>query len=240
MTKKYFVVRAAFVLLLAVCAVAIFSSRVAGQDDSWQILRADYGWRQQRTDVTNLMRDLLFRAGVNGHVAVNNQTMGGDPAVGKDKTLRVFARNRRGDEKEFAFNEGSFIDAAMFHIRNDGAFNNQTMGGDQAVGKDVDDRPRGGDPTVGKDMDDRPRGGDRDWDSLSIIYGFYGAQRRTANVTDLLRARVRDGSLSIHVDNNSLGEDPAVGADKVLIVIYRYKGREQAVAIGEGYTLTLP
>ena len=188
MNKKHFVVRSAFVLFLAVCAVAIFSSRVAGQDDSWQILRADYGWRQQRIDVTNLMRDLLFRAGVNGRVAVNNQIMGGDPAVGKD----------------------------------------------------VDDRPRGGDPAVRKDMDDRPRGGDRDWDSLSIIYGFYGAQRRTANVTDLLRARVRDGSLSIHVDNNSLGEDPAVGADKVLIVIYRYKGREQAVAIGEGYTLSLP
>jgi hypothetical protein len=223
MNKKHFVVRSAFVLFLVVCAIAIFSSRVAGQDDSWQILRADYGWRQQRIDVTNLMRDLLFRAGVNGRVAVNNQIMGGDPAVGKDKTLRVFARNRRGDEKEFAFNEGSFIDAAMFHVRNDGSANNH-----------------GGDPGVGKDMDDRPRGGDRDWDSLSIIYGFYGAQRRTANVTDLLRARVRDGSLSIHVDNNSLGEDPAVGADKVLIVIYRYKGREQAVAIGEGYTLSLP
>lgn len=211
MNKKNSAVRPALVLLLAVCSVAALASRVAGQDDSWQVLRADYGWRQQRTDVTDLLRDLLSRGGVNGRVAVNNQTMGGDPAVGKDKTLRVFARNGRGDEREFDFNEGGFLDVGMFQFR------------------------RGG------DWDDRPHGGNRDhWESLQVIYAFYGVHRHTVNVTDLLRARVREGSLSVHVDNNSLGIDPAVGADKVLIVVYRFEGKEQAVAVGEGYMLTLP
>ena len=60
------------------------------------------------------------------------------------------------------------------------------------------------------------------------------------NVTDGLRARVQEGSLFIHVDNNTMGLDPAVGADKILIVVYRFENREQAVAVGEGYNLSLP
>jgi len=221
MEKKKLAVRTVTVLLFSVCVVAVLASRIAAQEDSWQVLRADYGWRQQRTDVTDLLRDLLSRGGVNGRVAVNNHTMGGDPAVGKDKTLRVFARNLHGEQREFDFNEGGFIGAAMF--------SNQG-------GRDSNDRPRGGDP----DRDDRSHHGGRDWDSLQIIYAFYGVQRRTVNVTDLLRSRVREGSLSIHVDNNSMGIDPAVGADKILIVVYRFEGKEQAVAAGEGYILTLP
>ena len=212
MNKKNYAVSAVSVLLFSVCLAAVLAVPVAAQDESWQVLRADYGWRQQRTDVTELLRDLLSRGGVNGRVVVNNQTMGGDPAVGKDKTLRVFARNLRGEEREFDYGEGSFVDTAMFNMRRE---------------RDWDDRPRGGDR-------DRGRG------SLQILYAFYGVHRRTVNVTDLLRSRVREGSLSIQVDNYSLGGDPAVGADKVLIVIYRFEGVEQAVAIGEGNTLTLP
>ena len=213
MSRRNYAVRSATILLFTVFLIGVFALFVAAQDNSWQVLRADYGWRQQRTDVTDLLRDLLSRGGVNGRVAVNNQTMGGDPAIGKDKTLRGFARNYRGEEREFDFIEGSFIDAAMFHFRRE---------------SDWDDRPRG----------DRDR--DRDRGALQILYAFYGVQRRTVNVTDLLRSRVREGSLLLQVDNRSLGGDPVVGADKVLIVVYRYEGTEQAVAVGEGYTLTLP
>ena len=212
-------------MLLAACVVGVLALRASAQQDSWQMLRADYGWRQQRNDVTDLLRDLLARGGVNGRVAVNNQTMGGDPAVGKDKMLRVFARNYRGEERQFDFSEGGFIDTAMFP---------------NAPARDWDDRPRDNDRD--RDRDDRMRGGDRDRDreALQILYAFYGVQRRTVNVTDAVRARVREGSLFLHVDNNTMGLDPAVGADKVLIVVYRFEGREQAVAVGEGYNLTLP
>ncbi len=80
---------------------------------SWQILRADYGFKNQRNDVTDILKDLVERGGVNGRVAVNNQTMGGDPAVGKDKALRVFARNRRNEERQFDYNEGGFVEARI-------------------------------------------------------------------------------------------------------------------------------
>ena len=51
---------------------------------------------------------------------------------------------------------------------------------------------------------------------------------------------MRDNQVSFVVTNSAMGGDPAVGADKVLVVIYRYQGREAAVIVREGFTLTLP
>jgi len=197
---------------------AIFSVGVGAQEEGWQIVRADYGFRNQRNDVTDILKDLVGRGGVNGRVVVNNQTMGGDPAVGKDKSLRIFARNRRNEEREFNFNEGAFVDVRMFDVRM------------------MDSRH--------DDWDDRrPNHGDRDRDDgndLRIIRAYYGVQGRTVNVTELLRSRVRDGVLSFVVTNGALGGDPAIGADKTLIVVYRYQGNETATAVREGYNLTIP
>jgi hypothetical protein len=204
--------------LMATVGAAIFSMGVGAQEESWQIVRADYGFRNQRNDVTDIFKDLVGRGGVNGRVAINNQTMGGDPAVGKDKSLRIIARNRRNEQREFNFNEGAFVDVRMFDVR---MMNSRR-----------------------DDWDDRrsyPGDHDRDdWNGLKIIRAYYGVQGRTVNVTELLRSRVRDGVLSIVVTNGALGGDPAIGADKTLIVVYRYQGNETASATREGYTMTIP
>jgi hypothetical protein len=207
---------------LFVCSLGItlFSARIAAQDEGWRIMRADYGFRNQRTDVTDILRDLIARGGVNGRVAVNNQTMGGDPAVGRDKSLRIFAQNRRNEEREFDFREGGFVDVGMFAVRRD----------------DFDERgPGRGDHD--RDRGDRDRGDSR---GLAIIRGYYGVQGSTVNVTERLQAMVRDGVLAVHVNNANLGGDPAIGAEKVLIVIYRYRGEEQATAVREGNRLVIP
>jgi hypothetical protein len=201
------------VAVLFTFAVSIFSIRAAAQDDGWQIVRADYGSRNQRTDVTDILKDLISRGGVNGRVAVNNQTMGGDPAVGADKSLRIFARNRRNEEREFNFKEGGFVEARMFAVRRE----------------DRDDRPG--------NYGDRGRD---DNNGLRIVRAYYGVQGRTVNVTELLQSRVRDGALSFVVTNSAFGGDPAIGADKVLIVVYRYQGTETATAVREGNTISLP
>lgn len=216
LTRKQQVAGVLAVVILAIGS-AVFSNGARAQEDTWQIARADYGFRNQRTDVTDILKDLIGRGGVNGRVAVNNQTMGGDPAVGKDKSLRIFAKNRRNEEREFNFNEGSFVEARMFNVRRE----------------DWNDRPRG----------DGEREHDRDRDGrngLTIIGGYYGVQGRTVNVTDLLRSRIRDGVLSFVVTNGALGGDPAIGADKILIVVYQYQGRESATAVREGTALTIP
>jgi len=206
-------------------AATLFTAGVGAQEEGWQIQRADYGFKNQRSDVSDILKDLIERGGVNGRVAVNNQTMGGDPAVGRDKSLRIFARNRRNEEREFNYKEGGFVEARMFTVRHD----------------DRDDHPANyGD----HDRDARPaRYGDRDredWNSLKIIGGYYGVQGRTVNVTEVLRSRIREGVLSFVVTNSALGGDPAVGADKTLIVVYRYQGKESATAVREGYSVTIP
>jgi hypothetical protein len=204
-----------FVIALVIFAIGatIFTAELGAQEEGWQIQRADYGFKNQRSDVTDILKDLIERGGVNGRVAVNNQTMGGDPAVGRDKSLRIFARNRRNEEREFNYNEGGFVEVRIFTVRHD----------------DRDGRPA--------NYGDRDRD---DWNSLKIIGGYYGVQGRTVNVTDVLRSRIRDGVLSFVVTNSALGGDPAIGADKILIVVYRYQGKESATAVREGYSLTIP
>jgi hypothetical protein len=210
-----------FLMLLFTTGVTLFTAGVGAQEEGWQIMRADYGSRTQRTDVTDILRDLISRGGVNGRVAVNNQTMGGDPAIGRDKSLRIFARNRRNEEREFDVNEGGFIDARMFAVRND----------------DWDERAPARDD---RSRDDRSRSDRGDARDLVIIRAFYGVQGRTANVTEQLRSMVREGVLAVNVNNANFGGDPAIGADKVLIVIYRYRGQEQATAVREGNRLVIP
>jgi hypothetical protein len=213
-------------MLLFTTGVTLFTAGVGAQEEGWQIVRADYGFRAQRTDVTDILRDLISRGGANGRVAVNNQTMGGAPAIGRDKSLRIFARSRRNEEREFDVNEGGFIDARMFAVRNDDWEERAPAREDRSR----EDRPR-------DDRDRSERGEARD---LVIIRGFYGVQGRTANVTEQLRSMVREGVLEVNVNNANFGGDPAIGADKVLIVIYRYRGQEQATAVREGNRLVVP
>ena len=201
--------------MIFAATVTFLSTQTGAQDEGWQIVRAEYGTKAQHNDVTDIVKDLVGRGGVNGRVAVNNQTMGGDPAVGADKHLRIWARNRKYEEREFAYKEGGFIEAGMFTVRRDR--------------DEWNDRPS----NYGGQYQD-------DYSGLRVIRAFYGVQGRTVNVTEMLRSRVRDGALSFVVTNNALGGDPAVGYDKLLIVVYRYQGTETATAVREGNTLTLP
>src|SRR5213079_3551791 len=94
-----------FVIAVVIFAIGagIFSAGVVAQEEGWQIVRAEYGFKNRRTDVTDILKDLVGRGGVNGRVAITNQTMGGDPAVGADKSLRIFARRRQNEEREFTY-----------------------------------------------------------------------------------------------------------------------------------------
>jgi hypothetical protein len=205
----------ALAALFVAAGINLFSMPTGAQDEGWQIVRAEYGTKNQHNDVTGIVNDLVGRGGVNGRVAVNNQTMGGDPAVGAEKHLRIWARNRRNEEREFDFKEGGFIDVATFNVRRD---------------RDDFEYRQGG-------YGDRDRD---DYQGLRIVRAYYGWHENTVNVTEILRGRMRDGQISFVVTNSALGGDPAVGADKILVVIYRYQGREAAAIVREGNTLTIP
>ena len=210
-----FVMAACLLTLVA----AIFSGPAAAQqDERWWIVRADYGTVSKHNDVTDLLKDLIARGGVNGRLAVSNQTMGGDPAVGANKKLRILARNARSEEREFDFREDSFVSVDMFIVRRD----------DWDRGHDRDDRSR----NYGHEQ--------QEFNGLQILRAFYGVQGRTLDVTGILQNLARGGSLSFVVSNRALGGDPAIGADKMLIVVYRYQGVETGAAVREGNMLTLP
>jgi hypothetical protein len=127
------------------------------------------------------------------------------------KRPRIVARNERHQEREFFFKESETIEVGMF----------------AALRDEFDDRPRSDDR-----RDDR-RG-------VMILRAYWGVQGRTANVTELLRNMQRENGLQVMVNNRSLGGDPAPGAGKLLIVIYRVHGQETAAAVHQGNTLTIP
>jgi hypothetical protein len=206
-----------FLIVLAVLIIGttVFGPGVGAQDEGWRIVRAEYGYRTQRADVTNVLIDQITRGGENGQIYVNDGPMGGDPAQGHEKTLYVRARNRNGEERVFEFRQHSYLDVRMFDVRRG----------------DRDDHPG--------NYGDRDRGR-RDSDRLRIVGAYYGVQGRTINVTELLRSRVREGIVISVVSNDSLGGDPAPGLEKVLIVVYLVQGNETATAVREGNTLTIP
>lgn len=219
--------RLATSLLMAMCvtaAVAVLAVRTNAQNGGWMVVRAEYGFRAQHTDVTGVVKDLVSHGGVNGFIAVNNQMMGGDPAPGADKTLRIFARNGQGQDQEFDYREGAFVPANMFFA---------ARGGDRDDHADRDDHHDDGDHFAGG-----PDRGDRN--RVNIEEAFWGAQGRMVPVTDLLQHMVRNGALTVVANNASMGVDPAPGAGKILIVVYQVDGKEQAAAASEGHMLTLP
>jgi len=200
---------------LFAAGITLLNTGAGAQEEPWQILRADYGHKELRVDVMDRLMDLLARSGPSGAFEVNSQTMGGDPAPSKEKSLRIFTKNSRNETKEFDISEGKYVEARFFAIPR----------------TNLDDRAaRAG---------DRDRDGD-DFPGLRIVRAYYGVQGRTVNVTDLIRSRVRDGAINFVVTNGALGGDPAPGSDKVLIVVYRYQRAETATAVREGNALTLP
>jgi hypothetical protein len=103
----------------ALTAVLLFSSSAAAQNQTavmpgpgWQVVKADWGSGNRWKDVTDRVRVLLSG---NGLVQVTNSNLGGDPAVGSVKILRIQARNSRGQSRQFTFNENDSIDASQFY-----------------------------------------------------------------------------------------------------------------------------
>jgi hypothetical protein len=204
-----------FCLLAASC---FFSTIAPAQNGGgWQVVKADWGAGNRWMDVTNQVRRLLNG---NGIVMVNNDNMGGDPAYGAYKILRIQATNSRGQSQQFTYKEGSTINAGQFS-------NNGRPGGGGYPGNPGYPPPNPGYPGGGNG-------------SLQITRAYYGLNNRTNDVTQLLRGMVRNGTLAVQVNNNTMGGDPAKGGDKVLTVIYRVQGRERTSTVKEGNLLRIP
>jgi hypothetical protein len=224
-------------LFAAVLMALVFSARTTAQSGDWMLVKAEYGIRARHVDVTDVVRHLFWEARDTGRVLVSNQNLGGDPAVGADKTLRIVAENRRHERQEFEYREGAWIDVTMFSLRPERREEDRIRDHDgdgrqdEAVLREREERER----EHRRDDDDRNRG-----QRLQITRAYWGAQGQMVNVTDMISGMVRENAFRVHVDNVSLGGDPAIGREKVLIVLYTFDGKEQAASTHEGNTMHLP
>ena len=89
-----------------------------GRDDGeFQIQQARYGTAERNVDVTQRVQQLV-RA--DQRFVANNNTLGADPHPGKRKTLRIQARDRNGNLRDFDFAEDSSVDGSQFTARRRG------------------------------------------------------------------------------------------------------------------------
>ncbi len=91
----------------------------------YEILRADYGSGNQRVDVTQQLRAAVSN---NAAFRMGNSTFGVDPAHGQIKTLRVFTRGPRGENRTFEYRESSTVESSQFVGSGGGSWGNSADG----------------------------------------------------------------------------------------------------------------
>ena len=105
--------RHALMVFAAATATSLIPTAYAQHRDNgaFRILQARYGTARRNIDVTDRLREL---ARSDRSFRLTNSLFGTDPAEGRVKTLRIYARGPRGAEKTFEFREGSVIDGSQF------------------------------------------------------------------------------------------------------------------------------
>lgn len=182
---------------------------------SYQILQARYGTADRNIDVTERLRSL---AAADQRFTMGNATFGNDPAPGQVKTLRIVARDNRGQTRNFDYREGSMVDGAQFTGWAAGQWGQSGW----------NDGWNGQAPGAGTGP-------------LRIVSATYGVGNRAVDVTAQLQERLRDNRLDLTVNNDLAGTDPAPNQPKALWVTYTVgNGRAQQAQVNENGSLRLP
>ncbi len=205
-----FRIRIVMVLMLALsCLPGKLAAQGPRDGDAGEyvILNAQYGTEHRHVDVTNRLKELARR---DRPFRINHGSMGADPAEGRAKVLRVFARGPNGRERMFEFPEGSVFDGAQFRSWGRGDWG--------------DERWNGG-------WNGKP---DNDAGDYVILSAQYGSERSHVDVTERLKELAR-ADLQFRMGNRSFGVDPDPGVVKTLRIYARGPdGREQMFEYREG------
>ena len=94
--------------VLAAFFLAFASAATAQQ---FQIIRAEYGYGDRWVDVTPRLRELSRE---NERFRVSNEIFGVDPVEGRVKSLRIYVRGARGENRTFEFPERGTVDGSQF------------------------------------------------------------------------------------------------------------------------------
>ena len=199
-----FQIRFMMVLMLAwLCLAGTVAAQgpTGGDDGQYVILSAQYGNESNHVDVTNRLKELARQ---DRRFRVNHDTMNADPAHGRTKELRVFARGPNGREQMFKFVDGSVFDGAQFRGWGRGDWGNGGWSGNWNGGGDYDDSGQ-----------------------YLILSAQYGSERRHVDVTNRLKEMARQDR-SFRLDYRTFGIDPDEGHAKSLRIFARGPdGRER-------------
>jgi hypothetical protein len=75
---------------------------------------------------------------------------------------------------------------------------------------------------------------------LQINRAIYGYNGKGDDVTNRVRAQIRNNRVIMEVNNDTMGGDPNHGAKKNLKVVYTYAGRQQTRFVNEHDWLRIP
>ena len=206
-------------IILPMCLSLLLLGTLAAQDydrDSgrYVILNAQYGTEHRHVDVTHRLRELA-RHDVQFRVEYN--TINADPAPGRAKMLRVFAREPNGEERAFDFPDGTLFDGSQFRGWGRADWGDEHWNGGWAGRHGRNDH----------DADRRDFRDDHDSGEFLILSAQYGTERRHVDVTHRLR-ELAHNDIRFRMDNHTFGIDPDYGRRKVLRIYARDpNGRER-------------
>jgi len=175
--------------------------------EDFRIRSAKYGTGGNYRNVESALGRMSSNDGVN--TQVNNQTMGGDPAPGREKEL-IVDYEYRGRRQTARVREGETLNIG----RSGGGSGNDYQGG-------------------GNNWGHHGSG------NLQILSATYGARGQNRNVEYILRKAASSDGLSMPVNNQTMEGDPVPGTEKELVVRYRLNGRNNETRVREGDTLKL-
>lgn len=195
----------------------------AQDDGEFVILQARYGTENNHVDVTARLRELARQ---DRRFRLSNDLFGVDPEPGRQKVLRIFARDRMGRERHFEYRERDWIDGAQFVGWRGGNWGDSNWdGGWQGSGN------------RGSDRREEARGNGRDDGEFTILYATYGASGRDVDVTDRLRELARRDQ-QFRLTNDLFGVDPLPGQTKILRIVARDRaGQERSFEYREYSTV---
>ncbi|MCC6540543.1 MAG: DUF3395 domain-containing protein [Bryobacterales bacterium] len=209
-----------------ICSTLLLSAVMLAQQPL-EILEGVYGAGNFQMNVTPKLQALVQNNVL--EMAVDPAVLGGDPAPGQAKRLRVRYRVAGGVVQEF-----SAGDFERFRLPAAAASNTPGNWAAGAIPATTQPAPA---PAGGFSIGDI--WGGQQQAQLKIVAARYGAGSRTVDVRERLQALVKDNTLSVRADNAAFG-DPAPAVAKTLEVTYEYRGAQAQTSVKEGAMLTLP
>jgi len=192
-----------------------------------EFVGAEWGVPGRTVDVTSRIRTFIHDGVL--QLEVTRFNIGIDPAPHENKVLIIHLRERDGDVKTYSYPERS-VARLELHGEEWREHREEQEQREQAERREEHH----------EDADRREDEGERHEHGLRILHAEYGAEGQFVNVTDLLRSRVDDGRLFLHVNDFNMGGDPAPGIHKHLRVFYSVHGDRRNIVVDEKTDLRLP